>query len=238
MNRRLYAIHRWLSAIALVQLAIWVTSGLFFAVVPERTLKGAPVSGAHAAPIPTDVELVTPASIVSKMQPSGRVEKLELVGTPDGPFYRGKAGERRFRFDARSGVERPVTEGEANAIAARDQTSHPAARVTTLVERDPHIEYRGKPLPAWHVLLDDGAGTVVYIDALTGEVTARRNDVWRAYDFLWGLHLMDYGQRDTRNHPLLAGTAILGLLTVVSGAVLWVVRAVRWLRRARPATTR
>lgn len=233
MNRRLYAIHRWLSAIALVQLAIWVTSGLFFAVIPDKQLKGAPIAGAHSAPIAADVELVPPSAIVSKLAPSGRVEKIELVGTPDGPFYRGKAGEKRFRFDARTGDERPVSEAEAKAIAVRDQPGHPASLAATLIERAPHIEYRGRPLPAWHVLLDDGAGTVVYVDALTGEVTARRNDVWRVYDFLWGLHLMDYGQRDTRNHPLLAAAAILGLLTVVSGAVVWAVRAIRWWRRPR-----
>ncbi|MFO0739609.1 MAG: PepSY domain-containing protein [Labilithrix sp.] len=228
MNRRLYAIHRWLSAIALVQLAIWVASGLFFAVIPDKQLKGAPVAAAHAAPIsPTD-ELVPPSTIVAKL---GRVDKIELVGTPEGPFYRAKVGDRRHRYDARSGEERPVSETEAQRVASRDQPGDRRALTTTLIERDPHIEYRGKPLPAWRVVLDDGAGTAIYVDAVTGEVTARRNDVWRIYDFLWGLHLMDYGQRDTRNHPLLAASAILGLLTVVSGAVLWIVRAVRWLRR-------
>lgn len=231
MNRRLYAIHRWLSLIALAQLAIWATSGFFFAVVPDKQLKGAPIAGVHAAPVSADAELVSPTSIVAKVTAVGRVEKIELAGTPEGPFYRVKVGDRRFRFDARTGNERPVDEAEARVIARRDQPNGPAVLSVTRVERDPHIEYRGKPLPAWRVVLDDGAGTVVYVDAITGEVTARRNDVWRVYDFLWGLHLMDYGQRETRSHPLLAIAAFIGILTVFSGTVLWAVRVVRRFRR-------
>lgn len=234
MNRRLYAIHRWLSLIALVQLAIWATSGFFFSIVPEKTLKGTPIAGVHAAPLPSDAELVTPTSIVAKLAPMGRVEKIELAGTPEGPFYRVKVGDRRFRFDARTGDERPVDEAEARRIASRDQPNAPRVLSIARVERDPHIEFRGKLLPAWRVVLDDGAGTAVYVDAVTGEVTARRNDVWRVYDFLWGLHLMDYGQRETRTHPLLAIAAFIGVLTVVSGTVLWAVRIVRRLRRRSP----
>lgn len=231
MNRRLYAIHRWLSLVALLQLAIWATSGFFFAVVPDKQLKGAPIAGVHGAAIPADAVLVTPASVIAKLVPIGRVEKIELAGTPEGPFYRVKVGNQRFRFDARSGAERPVDEAEAKVIASRDQPNAPRVLTITRVERDPHIEYRGKPLPAWRVVLDDGAGTAVYVDAVTGDVTARRNDVWRVYDFLWGLHLMDYGQRETRSHPLLAVAAFIGVLTVLSGTVLWAVRVARRFRR-------
>ena len=231
MNRRLYAIHRWLSLIALVQLAIWATSGFFFAVVPDKQLKGTPIAGVHSAPVAADAELVTPTSIVAKLAPVGDVAKIELAGTPEGPFYRVKVGDRRFRFDARTGNERAVDEAEARGIASRDQPNAPRVLAVTRVERDPHIEYRERPLPAWRVVLDDGAGTAVYVDAVTGDVTARRNDVWRVYDFLWGLHLMDYGQRETRSHPLLAVAAFIGVLTVLSGSVLWGVRVARRFRR-------
>lgn len=125
MNRRLYAIHRWLSLIALAQLAIWATSGFFFAVVPDKQLKGTPIAGVHGARLPADAELVTPTSIVAKLAPIGRVEKMELAGTPEGPFYRVKVGDRRFRFDARTGNERSVDEAEARIIASRDQSNAP-----------------------------------------------------------------------------------------------------------------
>ncbi len=47
MNRRLYALHRWLSAAAFLQLAIWTLSGAFFAMVPIETVRGPFVQDAN-----------------------------------------------------------------------------------------------------------------------------------------------------------------------------------------------
>lgn len=239
MNRRLYALHRWISAFAFAQLAIWVVSGFFFAVVPMARVKGTPLEGANALPLAMDTTFVAPARILEQLATRGAVTRMELVGTPHGAFYRGRVGKTRFRIDARTGEDRNVDEEEARGIARRDQPGLPSVHHASLVERDAEIEYRDKPLPAWRVGLADNEGTVVYVDAITGEITARRNDVWRIYDFLWSLHIMDYRARERFNHPLLIGAASLGIFTVASGAVLWAVRLVRWIRRrARPAVAR
>ena len=47
MNRRLYAIHRWISALAFVQLALWTISGSFFVLVPIARVHGDHGEGAH-----------------------------------------------------------------------------------------------------------------------------------------------------------------------------------------------
>lgn len=236
MNRRLYALHRWISAIALVQLAIWVGSGLFFAAMPMTRVKGTPVEGANLTPLADEDAFVPPGVVLRELAGRGPVTKLELVGTPRGPFYRGKAGAARFRRGARTGEERSVDEREAREIAQRDQPGSPPVNDAVLIEQDANIEYRDRPLPAWRVRLDDDAGTVVYVDAITGEVTARRNDVWRIYDFLWSLHIMDYRGRESFNHPLLIGAAALGILTAVSGGILWATRFVRWIKRRKPSS--
>ncbi len=216
MNRRLYALHRWISAVALVQLAIWVTSGLFFAAVPMKWVKGKPVESANLAPLETSDDAVPPASVLRKLVGRGRIDRIELVGTLRGPVYLCKVGDARARFDARTGNEIAVDEAEAVAVAQRDQPGAPLARSVVRIEHDADVEYRGKPLPAWRVTLADDGGTVVYVDALTGEVTARRNDVWRIYDFLWSLHIMDYREHETFKHPLLIVAASLGVLTFLS----------------------
>jgi uncharacterized iron-regulated membrane protein len=81
------------------------------------------------------------------------------------------------------------------------------------------------------VALGDAAGTVVYVDASTGDVTARRNDRWRTYDFFWSLHIMDYRGREDFNHWLIRAAALLAMATVASGIVLLALRAARWVRR-------
>ena len=141
-----------------------------------------------------------------------------------------RKGERVVRIDARGGGLAPVTRIEAETTASRDQPGSPRVREAALLD-DAGIEYRGKPLPVWKVRLTDSADTVVYVDGRTGEVTARRNDVWRVYDFLWSLHIMDYGKREGFNHPLIMAAAALAFLTVASGSLLWGVRIVRRLRK-------
>ncbi len=235
MNRRLYALHRWISAIAALQLAAWIVSGLFFAVMPAKRVKGAPVDGANLTPLGSEATFLEPSGVLRGLARHGAVTKLELVGTPHGAFYRGKAGDVRFRIDARTGEDRPVGEAEAKGIARLDQPGAPPIREVVLVERNPDVEYRGRPLPPWRVRLADDAGTIVYVDALTGEVTARRNDVWRVYDFLWSLHIMNYRERENFRNPILIGAASLGALTVLTGVVLWGTRFVRWARRKKTA---
>lgn len=235
MNRRLYAIHRWISAIAVLQLAIWSLTGAFFVIVPIGTVRGEGVEGAHDAVLPDSLGVISPATAqaLAGQYGLGAVSSLDLRATPSGLWYFARRGDHTVRIDARSGEFRPVELEEAEDTARRDQGGGPVVRSSALLTEAP-IEYRGKPLPAWRVQLDDEAGTAIYVDVRTGEVTARRNDRWRTYDFLWSLHIMDYKGRENFNHPLLIVAVGLALLTVFSGVTLWVVRLVRrWRSRAR-----
>lgn len=141
------------------------------------------------------------------------------------------------RYDARTGEALPVTRDEAQLVASRDHEGSPDAASAEVVEADPPIEYRDRPLPAWRVVLADEEATAVWVDARSGEVTARRTSTWRTYDFLWSLHIMDYGDREDFRHPLIIAFALLANLTALSGLVLWITRWARRLRRD-PATPR
>jgi Na+-transporting NADH:ubiquinone oxidoreductase subunit F len=227
MNRRLYALHRWVSLLALVQLLAWSVSGLFFALTPEARVKGTPLGKAHLAPLAgtfADLNQLTHSAAVALGQPA---ERLELVGTPGGAVVLARTGKKAIRLSASTGEVLVVDEPEARQIAQRDQPGSPAVRAIARVERDAPVEYRGRPLPAWTVELSDPDQTRIYIDAHTGEVTARRNATWRTYDFLWGLHIMDYREHEDFRHPLLILAALLTVTTAVTGLVLWLVRLAR-----------
>ena len=66
----------------------------------------------------------------------------------------------------------------------------------------------------------DPDGTRLYIDASTGAVLAARSDTWRLFDFIWGLHIMDWTQRDRINSWWLLLFGLGGTLIAVSGFVL------------------
>ncbi|MCK6548872.1 PepSY domain-containing protein [Myxococcota bacterium] len=236
MNRRLYALHRWVSLAALVQLAIWTASGTFFAVVPIGKVRGTSVPKAHertlSAGVATSSTALLPASeVLTRAAAAGLdgITSLELRDTPSGVFWFAATSGGKVRLSASGGHPVPVDRSEAEATAQRDQPGSPAIVSAELVERDAPIEYREKPLPAWRVrVVGADSGMNVWVDARTGDVTARRNDVWRVYDFLWALHIMDYSERESFNHPLIIAAALLGVGTVLTGAVLW---ALRWSRR-------
>jgi uncharacterized iron-regulated membrane protein len=237
MNRLLYSIHKWISAIAFVQLSVWTVTGFFFSVTSQAEMKTEIVEGAHRGTVSKAPSVAIGRAIEAASPAAGAIEKVELRATPTGVFYVVSGETAKVRVDARSGEVAPVGRDEAEAIARSDQKDSPAVRATTLVIDAPPIEYRGEceqgdcALPAYRVALSDAAGTVVYVDASTGDVTARRNDLWRTYDFLWSLHIMDYRGRESFNHLLIHAAAGLAMATVLSGIVLLCVRAVRRIRR-------
>ena len=61
----------------------------------------------------------------------------------------------------------------------------------------------------------------VYVDAVSGEVTAIRSDSWRTWDFLWGTHIMDYSERENIDNLLLKIFSVLALISALSGIVLF-----------------
>jgi len=95
-------------------------------------------------------------------------------------------------------------------------------------------EYRGA-LPAWRVDFDDGANRALYVAADTGLVTARRSTLWRTFDFLWGLHIMDFRNHHDFNTPLLIVATALGLIVIVTGMIMFPSRLGwhAWRRRRR-----
>jgi len=234
MNRTLYALHRWISLAILAQFSVWLGSGLFFASFPIAEVRGEHTE--TSSPLETNdgaalLSAATALGVVAQLG-FGAVEALELRSVAGRPVYIARGPHHAsVRLDARSGALLPVERAEAEIIARRDQRGEPTVSDAQLVVENPPIEYRDRPLPAWRVLLADSAGTAVWVDARSGEVTARRNDRWRQYDFLWSLHIMDYRQRESFHHPLLIAAALLGLLTIASGAALWILRFLRWRRR-------
>ena len=234
MNRVLYAVHRWLSLAILAQFAVWLCSGLFFSSFSIADVRGEHLETAQALTSDDGAALLSPATAIGIAVQSGfgSVEALELRLAGARPVYIARGPHHvGLRLDARTGALLPVERAEAEAIARHDQRGEPPVNSALFVEAEPSIEYRDRPLPAWRIALRDDRGTMVWVDARTGEVTARRNDRWRQYDFLWSLHIMDYRERESFHHPLIIVAAALGLLTIASGVALWVRRFVRWRRR-------
>ena len=87
-------------------------------------------------------------------------------------------------------------------------------------------EYRGRNLPLYKVvsLSNEGKEINVYQDPFTGEIVAIRSAQWRIWDLMWGLHIMDWVDRDNIDNFLLKVFSFLALLTSISGITLFFIK--------------
>jgi len=226
-------IHKWLALLMAVQILFWFASGLFFAAVPiEKVRSEHRIAAQGAAP----VDLAEAAAGLTRIAGLGQAagERIEVRALLGRPVALVSGGEERPRlYDLATGRRlSPIPMSFAARIAEADHEGDArAVRVERVTAST--TEYRGA-LPAWRVdFAEDGLS--VYVSADTGAVTARRSTLWRVYDFLWGLHIMDWRAHEDFNTPLLVIATALGLIVVATGIVLLPSRLglTAWLRRRR-----
>ena len=211
-------IHKWLALLMAVQILFWFASGLFFAIFPiERVRSEHAMAEPAARAVPFDVAADGLLRLGSAGVTGEKVEVRMLLDRPVAMVSRREG--RPDLYDLATGrLISPLSLNAAARIAEADHVGDlRAARVEQVGENSP--EYRGA-LPAWRVDFEDGAGRSLYVAADTGAVTARRSTLWRVYDFLWGLHIMDWRDHEDFNSPLLIIATALGLIVLVTGIIM------------------
>ena len=245
VSYRARRIHRWLGLFIGIQFLLWTAGGLYFSWTRLEAVHGDHLMRARPQ-LPVGALVVSPSVVVEILRRQERIDSLAgagltmVLGQPTWrvDYYTTDAGRvvtRRRMADAVTGAPRPAL-GRDEAVAAAREVytgTEPVVSVEHVTEAsvDGHHEYRGQPLPAWAVRFGDTEGATAYVAAELGEVIRIRNDRWRAFDFLWMLHTMDYRGRDDFNNLVLRAFSVLGLLTVLSGFTLFVLTSRPVLRR-------
>jgi PepSY-associated TM region len=227
-------IHKWLALLMAIQILFWFVSGLFFAVVPiERVRSEHMVAEAQPSPIAlADAAAGLQRVASGGARPGERIELRTIMGRPMA-IVTATPGRPRL-YDLGSGRQlSPIPAPLAVAIAERDHVGDTRASSAQLVT-DASPEYRGA-LPAWRVDFEGENAVSLYVASDTGAVTARRSTLWRVYDFLWSLHIMDFKNHEDFNTPLLIVATALALVMVVTGVILFPSRLGynAWRRRRR-----
>lgn len=150
----------------------------------------------------------------------GVVKFLQLKDLAGKPFY--LVNDEKL-IDAQTGEEKQgITEGEALAIAGKYMREDlEIAGIEMIKETGDHHEYRGGPLPAYVISYETPRNIKAYVSIFDGSFRSIRHRDWRWFDFLWMTHTMDYEGRDDFNNLVLRIFSLLGLITVLSGFVLW-----------------
>lgn len=214
--------HIWLGWLVGVPIAMWLATGLFMVARPIEEVRGEHLRrDVPAAPlvIPGST-LAAPEADLAEMRVTMQAGRAVAVLT-------GLDGRVR-RVDFATGAALPALDAAAARalVATRITGGDKVERVTLFPADKVPFDFR-RPLAVWQVALEDG--TNVYVGRDTGEIEAVRTRWWRAFDFAWGLHIMDLAEREDTSHPVLIIFAALSLCGALLGCVLMFRR-----RKARP----
>lgn len=217
--------HKWLGLIVGVQVLFWFGSGLFFATFPIERVRSEHRIAEHEV-----VALRAPLQDVRPLLPEAPTRVTYERDVLGDPVAVAEFAERRpILIDLNDwSVASPLTADAAAQIARAYVTGSPRVAERRLITAETP-EYRGV-LPAWRIAFDDGEGLAVYVAADTARVTARRSDLWRVYDALWALHIMDWRDHENFNTGLLILTTFTALVLMLMGFVLIPYR-MGWVRR-------
>lgn len=229
--RWLIKLHKWAALIIGLQVLAWVAGGVVMSAIPIQQVRGEHNIAEQTAELDLSGVLAPgDAAAIADITPTS-VELRPWLGRSIYEF--GRDSGASVIVDATNGeVLSPIDEATAVAVARADHAGEPEITDVTFFA-DATWESR-RDQPSWRVDFADGEGTRLYVSTSTGEVIARRNDVWRFYDFFWMLHIMDYGDRSHFNHPLLVLASLFALGMSLFGFVLLFPWLGRMMARRKP----
>ena len=198
-KRLIRTVHRYLSIFISIQLLLWTISGIYFAYNKIELVRG------EQYRLPLKIEYRIFERLDQMIMEKNDNGIKSYLSHPDGLNIG------------------PISSEEAIKIAT-EKTSLNPIEAELLTKANRGAEYRGRDLPIYRVTTDSQDGVNIYINPMTGSVSAIRSDSWRLWDLFWALHIMDYQDRDNINNLLLKILSILALVTSISGIALFFIK--------------
>jgi hypothetical protein len=207
--------HRYLGIFIGIQFLFWTISGLYFSWTNIDDIHGDQFKNLEYQPQSFD-NLISP----SALNVTEGVNTIELRDINNLPYY---WINKRQLYNAIDGkLKESISKNEALYIAKNYMKAD--IEVTTIEkinETGKHHEYREKLLPAFVISYDNDEALKAYVSIKDGKFQTVRHRNWRWFDFLWMTHTMDYEGRDNFNTIILRAFSLLGLITILSGFLLW-----------------
>ncbi|HEV7694012.1 MAG TPA: PepSY domain-containing protein [Hyphomonadaceae bacterium] len=225
--RTVATIHKWLGLIVAIQLVIWTATGLFMASFHLSDVRGEKLvhPAEHLGSVDMrKVKLSSTDALSAVAEDRPFLVQLKLLAGQ--PVYEIQAEIGVFLVSAETGsVISPVSEDLAREIA--DSVWAGPGPLRSVLHLDSAPKESGIVGEAWAVHFAGQDNPVLYVAAANGQVSPPRTDLWRVYDFFYGLHLMDYANHENANNIWTIALAVFALSTVLFGIVLLIHRFTR-----------
>ena len=242
-RRWLYLAHRWLGIFMCLLVAMWFFSGVVMMYVGFPSLTRAERLAALPE-LERDKLRVEPAELLQRLDPAQTIEELRLTSVLGRPAWLLRTGD-----DTRHGLFAD-TGGMIGGVDAEDalHASRVYAHATGLAPTQPvhksllymdqwSVSSNLHPHRPLHtVALNDPAGTELYVSSVTGEVVRDTNALERGWNWLganlhW-IYPLQLRRHSSIWHWVVVVLSLAGLVSIVTGAVIGVVR-LRFRKRYR-----
>ncbi len=223
--------HKWLGLCIGLQVVVWSLSGIYMTVIHIDTIHGDNlVREASSSGIEADA-LQDPFALAAREKATG----IRLAWVDERPIYvtKNPSGERAFSATSAAPLD-PPKEREIRELASSQYTGSEPIASAELITEVP-VEVRGRTPPLWRVEFAHWNRPTFYLSPVTGELLSRRHELWRVFDFVWMLHIMDYDERENVNNPLLRAFTWGAVLMALSGIWLLVYAFPKRKKRTGPA---
>lgn len=215
-SRRL---HKWLGLLVGIQALLWMASGLYMTAISIDVIHGDHLAHAGNPPLEAGAVGAAPPQLAAQFPAMTGFRLKRLL---DMTVYEVRHAGGVSLVDAASGRRLdPLDQQHARRVALDAYQGEGGLKEIRLWQALPQ-EVASRKAPLWRADFDDADGTTLWVSPVTGEVIAKRHTLWRVFDFLWMLHIMDYDQREDVNNTLLRVASVAGTLFALSGLwLLW-----------------
>ena len=212
---RIRKTHRYLGLFLGIQFLFWTISGLYFSWTDIDDIHGDHFKNMEYQPKAFN-DLISPSQLIV----SQGINTIELRDINNSPYYWINNNQLYNAIDG--SLKTNITKKEALYIARLNMKNGlKVESIEQINETGKHHEYREKLLPAYVISYESDEALKAYVSITDGKFQTVRHRSWRWFDFLWMTHTMDYEGRDNFNTIVLRAFSLLGLITVLSGFLLW-----------------
>jgi len=210
-------IHKWLALAAGIQISIWAISGLYMTVVDLDIIHGDHLVKQVEEPNIESQQLraISP-ELIKELAP---VQSITLKSYFGMPVYEIRARKKNTLIvDAQTGeLKQALTKEQVKQNALQVYAGDDSINKIELLSTHPG-EIGGRKLPVWRVEYDDLVQSTLYFHHTSGQLLSKRTHLWRAFDVLWVLHIMDFLKSKGHRGYLFRFFSITSLLLAIFGA--------------------
>jgi hypothetical protein len=201
--------------VAGIQVLIWAGSGLYMTLFDINVIRGEHLLK-EMPPAELAAKAIKPIApeLIAEHAPIQSITLKRYFGQL---VYEIRKKRTKIIIDAYTGEIKTSIAEEAVRTQA-DTIYAGKATIASIKKLDRYPgEIGGRKQPVWQVEYNDWLHSTLYFHDTSGQLVSKRTDLWRVFDLLWILHIMDFLRSDGHTGYLFRFFSIASFLMALFG---------------------